>query len=389
MENSEIINKIISDGLNKLVMSKPKKGAEYKKITIMRSGGRFRAECLTEKQAFHKNIDTAQLEGYLNTEAEMYSQINAWTEDEEHIILISKKGKMSYRKRKSEQKSSVVSEHNRKKKYIIEEGTPLPPLVDMGIFTKEGKIVRTMYDKFRQINRFLELINDEIKNRNYKSINIIDFGCGKSYLTFVVYYYLSELMHIDAHITGLDLKADVIKECTEAAERYGYTGLQFEIGDINGYKCTQKPDMVITLHACDTATDYALYNAVKWNADLIFSVPCCQHELNSQVESDRLSILTRYGIIKERTTALMTDAVRANLLNCMGYKVQLLEFVDMSHTPKNILIRAVKSNIPKEQRDISLCEVESLMDEFHLNPTLYRLLNEEILLKGLEIKAKM
>ena len=389
MENSEIINKIISDGLNKLVMSKPKKEAEYKKITIMRSGGRFRAECLTEKQAFHKNIDTAQLEGYLNTEAEMYSQINAWTEDEEHIILISKKGKMSYRKRKSEQKSSVVSEHNRKKKYIIEEGTPLPPLVDMGIFTKEGKIVRTMYDKFRQINRFLELINDEIKNRNYKSINIIDFGCGKSYLTFVVYYYLSELMHIDAHITGLDLKADVIKECTEAAERYGYTGLQFEIGDINGYKCTQKPDMVITLHACDTATDYALYNAVKWNADLIFSVPCCQHELNSQVESDRLSILTRYGIIKERTTALMTDAVRANLLNCMGYKVQLLEFVDMSHTPKNILIRAVKSNIPKEQRDISLCEVESLMDEFHLNPTLYRLLNEEILLKGLEIKAKM
>lgn len=376
MELLNIISDIAALKPVKVVMSKPCKNAKYKKINVSKTEKGYTAESFTEKQAFHKNFKAEDLEKYIAEVVSDYMQINAWTEGVEHILLISKKGKVSYKKKRSEV-IAASTEHNKKKKYIIEEGTIVPPLVDMGIFTKDGKIVRTMYDKFRQINRFIELIDDEIRNRGYKSINIIDFGCGKSYLTFIVYYYLTEIMNIDADITGLDLKADVIEECNRAAERYGYDGLHFEIGDINGYKCEKKPDMVITLHACDTATDYALYNAVSWGAELIFSVPCCQHELNAQMNSDRLSILTRYGIIKERTAALFTDAIRGNLLKYKGYAVGLLEFVDMSHTPKNILIRAVKSRIPDNVKNEAKSEAEALMEEFKLEPTLYKLLMNE------------
>lgn len=373
MELQNIIESVVGEGVIKLTASKPASGVTYRKITATETDKGYFIEQFTEKQAFHKNITKDGLGEYLTDIATDFLQFNIWTADTEHIVLVSKKGKVSY-KRKRTETAVVKKEHNRKKQYLIEEGTVVPPLVDMGIFTPEGKVVRPMYDKFRQINRFLELINDEIKNRNYKEINIIDFGCGKSYLTFIVYYYLTEIVGIKANITGLDLKADVIENCNKAAKRYGYTGLEFKIGDINGYKCTVKPDMVITLHACDTATDFALYNAIEWGADLIFSVPCCQHELNSQMQSDKLSILTRYGIIKERTAALMTDAIRANILWYKGYNTQLLEFVDMSHTPKNILIRAVKSQIPQKTKDKYLAEAESLITEFGFDPTLYRLI---------------
>ena len=373
MELQNIIESVVGEGVIKLTASKPASGVTYRKITATETDKGYFIEQFTEKQAFHKNITKDGLGEYLTDIATDFLQFNIWTADTEHIVLVSKKGKVSY-KRKRTETAVVKKEHNRKKQYLIEEGTVVPPLVDMGIFTPEGKVVRPMYDKFRQINRFLELINDEIKNRNYKEINIIDFGCGKSYLTFIVYYYLTEIVGIKANITGLDLKADVIENCNKAAKRYGYTGLEFKIGDINGYKCTVKPDMVITLHACDTATDFALYNAIEWGADLIFSVPCCQHELNSQMQSDKLSILTRYGIIKERTAALMTDAIRADLLWYKGYNTQLLEFVDMSHTPKNILIRAVKSQIPQKTREKYLAEAKSLITEFGFDPTLYRLI---------------
>ena len=373
MELQNIIESVVGEGVIKLTASKPASGVTYRKITATETDKGYFIEQFTEKQAFHKNITKDGLGEYLTDIATDFLQFNIWTADTEHIVLVSKKGKVSY-KRKRTDTAVVKKEHIRKKQYLIEEGTVVPPLVDMGIFTPEGKVVRPMYDKFRQINRFLELINDEIKNRNYKEINIIDFGCGKSYLTFIVYYYLTEIVGIKANITGLDLKADVIENCNKAAKRYGYTGLEFKIGDINGYKCTVKPDMVITLHACDTATDSALYNAIEWGADLIFSVPCCQHELNSQMQSDKLSILTRYGIIKERTAALMTDAIRANILWYKGYNTQLLEFVDMSHTPKNILIRAVKSQIPQKTKDKYLAEAESLITEFGFDPTLYRLI---------------
>jgi SAM-dependent methyltransferase len=247
----------------------------------------------------------------------------------------------------------------------------------MGILTEAGKVISSMYDKYKQINRFLEIVDDEIEKWDQPRIHVIDFGCGKSYLTFVLYHYLTAVRHLDVRMVGLDLKKEVIDHCNRTAQKYGYGGLSFELGDISGYQSTFPVDMVITLHACDTATDHALYHALRWNAKLIFSVPCCQHELNRQIKSDRLSALTRYGLIKERAAALFTDAIRANLLVYGGYEAQLLEFIELEHTPKNILIRARKAALPQKARTQAMDEVKRMMEEFSLQPTLYRLMMED------------
>lgn len=256
------------------------------------------------------------------------------------------------------------------KKYILQENIPVPFLVDLGVMTKEGKIITQKYDKFRQINRFLEFIQDILpKLEQEHEVTILDFGCGKSYLTFAIYYYLRELKGYDVNIIGLDLKTDVIKKCNHLAEKYGYEKLHFYQGDIADYEGVSSVDMVVTLHACDTATDYALAKAVEWGAKVILSVPCCQHELNKQIQNDVLESVLKYGILKERMSALLTDGIRANFLEAMGYETQILEFIDMEHTPKNLLIRAVKNGKKKD-----LNHTKGLMDALHVQPTLERLL---------------
>lgn len=379
------LRQLAAAGVYKIIISKPvQKPAKYRKIMIEKKESYYQASAYTEKQVFHENIPEEELFCYLEqTVIGAYLQVNAWDASYEHMLLVSKKGKVAcQRKKTGEDRAKAGASHNRRKKYLLEEGTVIAPLMDMGIFTAEGRVVQSMYDKFRQINRFLEVIEDGLRGCSCEHLNIIDFGCGKSYLTFILYYYITVIRQMDVDMIGLDLKADVIESCNAAAKKYGYDNLHFEIGDINGFKTPFPVDMVVTLHACDTATDYALYNAVQWNAKMIFSVPCCQHELNQQIQTDNFSLLTRYGIVKERFSALATDAVRANLLEACGYKTQLLEFIDFAHTPKNILIRAVqKKVVPASVRRNYLKEVEQMMDEFHFNPTLYRLLKESGRLK--------
>lgn len=396
----------------------------YEKIVIspitVKGALAYQAEQFTHTQAFHLNMPPEDLPGYITALlSDEFRQLDSFADRSSGNIKISKKGKIMsgiYKKKASssssrssdintknrrnaaENKTDTTSSnssnpvksiplptvscetapsHNRKKKRLIEEGTIVPPLIDMGIFTNDGKIVRSMGDKFRQINRFLEIVDDAVEACGFDSLTIVDFGCGKAYLTFILYYYLTYVRKIKATMIGLDLKADVIADCSAAAEKYGYSDLHFEVGDISSYTANGPIDMVITLHACDTATDYALYNAVKWGSRVILSVPCCQHELNSQIKSDEFSMLTKYGIIKERFAALATDALRASLLEHEGYKTQVLEFVDLSHTPKNLLIRAVKTNISAKKKQHSLDEAESFINSFNADPTLYRLLKEE------------
>lgn len=372
----EDIRQMLDSGCERMILSKPVQTAEYRKIVIEKKEHAYQIQKYTQKQVFHENIQMEELaeclEAWLLQE---YRQLNGFGNGLESIFLISKKGKVTYRQKRTQAAPKTEAEHNRRKKYLLPEGEIIPPLVDMGIFTSDGKIIASMYDKFRQINRFIEIIDDLVKDRQKKELHIIDFGCGKSYLTFILYYYLTQKRGIKVQMVGLDLKEDVIRKCNLAAEKYGYTGLSFELGDINGYQAPFSVDMVVTLHACDTATDYALYNAICWDAEMIFSVPCCQHEINSQMEREDADLMMRYGIIKERYAALMTDAIRANLLECYGYRTQVMEFVDLSHTPKNLLIRAMKrKRTDPAHRQKMEEEIRAMIGTYQLKPTLYELL---------------
>ena len=341
----------------------------------------FQIEEYTKTQVFHKNLTAGDASSYLtgklssDTSSQTASFKNALVETKSFTanVLVSKKGTITIKKKMnaSAKQPKISLSHNRKKKYILEEGIPVPFLIDLGVMTQNGSIVNAHYDKFRQINRFLEYIEDILPSLpTGRELRILDFGCGKSYLTFAIYYYLKVLKGYPVRITGLDLKEDVIRHCNELAVKYGYDKLEFLCGDIAYYDGCSQVDMVVTLHACDTATDYALAKAVGWGAKVILSVPCCQHELNKQMKNDLLSPVLHYGILKERMAALMTDGLRAQILEANGYRTQILEFIDMAHTPKNLLIRAVYNGHCADNK----AQINELLAAFDINPTLYRLL---------------
>ena len=366
----------------------------------------FQLESFTKTQAFHKNLTVEETKDELAKLLEEFRQVQVETVSEDITVLISKKGKATIkRKRKKVQAKAADLSHNRKKKYILEEGIAVPFLQDLGVMTQDGKIVRTKMDKFRQINRFLEFVEDILPQLDKdRELTLLDFGCGKSYLTFAMYYYLHELKGYDIRIIGLDLKTDVILHCNELAKKYGYEKLTFLVGDIADYEGVDQVDMVVTLHACDTATDYALAKAVGWNAKVILSVPCCQHEVNKQLEKQRnlhsgkmksktevmgvsemlgdqlasmeevLGPIMDYGLLRERFAALVTDGLRAKHLESEGYETQVLEFIDMEHTPKNILLRAVKKGSPAAK---SRKEAEDCERFLKIQPTLGMLLAEQ------------
>ncbi len=371
------------------VISNPrqKEGIIKVKVRPLRKKGKllFQFESFTAKQAFHTNLEREKAAEQFASYMRQFRQAQIDTVDAEYTVLISKKGKTAIRKKQRSVKARPADlSHNRKKRYILEEGTAVPFLQDLGVMTEDGKIVRTKTDKFRQINRFLEFIEDILPRLDRgREITIIDFGCGKSYLTFAMYHYLHNMKDYDIRIIGLDLKEEVIDHCRKLTEKYGYEKLTFLAGDIADYEGTGQVDMVVTLHACDTATDHALAKAVRWDAKVILSVPCCQHELNMQLSAhlsggssgtekhggdaplyqaaEMLAPVMDYGLLRERFAALITDGLRAKYLESMGYDTQVLEFIDMDHTPKNILLRAVKRDAGKQKgdkagRDIIKCE---------------------------------
>ena len=346
-DTTDILSELLNERLESFILSNSRE-KEIKKCSLrpleIKGQLAFQESLYKGNQVFHKNLTAEEaierVDGYLGS---TFQQLEAAGGDKSLLILVSKKGKRTVKLRKRIVPTKGIDlNHNRQKKYILREGEPVDFLVDLGVMTKDGQVVKAYFDKFRQINRFLEFVEDILPALpKDKEINILDFGCGKSYLTFALYYYLRKLKGYHVRITGLDLKEDVIERCNALKRKYGYEKLQFLKGDISQYEGESQVDMVVTLHACDTATDYALYKAVKWHASVILSVPCCQHELNRTIENRDLNAILQFGVLKERIAALATDGLRAEILKTKGYDMQVLEFINMEHTPKNLLLRGI------------------------------------------------
>ncbi len=363
----------------------------------------YEAEFFTKTQSFRKKFSDSEFSDFVkNNMGQIFKSLVEQTEDEEIVFMANRHGEIKELHHPKKTQTTIAKSGDRTKNYILKEGTPVPFLIKLGVMSEDGKVIAKKYDKFRQINRFLEFISDiipDVKNLAARELgveaeeaftkehplHIADFGCGKSYLTFAVYHYLTEIEKLNVEITGLDLKADVIKKCSDFAKELGYDGLHFYVGDVAEFSYSHKPDIVVTLHACDTATDYALDFAIKNNSKAILSVPCCQHEINLQLDkNERLAndnpfaSLARHGIIRERLSALVTDSLRAELLEQQGYSVQILEFIDMEHTPKNLLIRAVKKNeetVGNKILESSKSRVGAVIKELNINQKLLELLS--------------
>lgn len=369
-----------SEELLGIVISNPRRAALAQKIKVrpvlLKDRLNFQITEYRGKQVFHENMEKQAAIAYvLDQMAHFFGQLVLESTEKTVHVLVSKKGTVTIKQKgKKEKAAQKALSHDRRKHYLLEAGRPVPFLIDLGVQTAEGKIVHSRYDKFRQINRFLELIQDIVEELpKEREITIVDFGCGKSYLTFAMYHYLKEIRGLDIRVIGLDLKADVIAYCRELSEKYGYEKLSFTTGDIADYTGVDAVDMVVTLHACDTATDYALEKAVRWGAGVILSVPCCQHELNAQLQNETLAPILKYGLLKERISALVTDGLRAEMLEQCGYDTQVLEFIDMEHTSKNILIRGVKR---KKQPQADYAGYDKCCEALGVNPTIGRLLKK-------------
>ena len=369
MTARDILDKVLNKNLVEIVLSNPrvKSGATKVKIrpVMIKDRLMFQETTYIGTQVFHENRLADEMKVKIIEAMEgQFKQCQIMANDGNGTILSGKDGHMTVKFKASDKavKEQKSLEHNRAKKYLLEEGVVVPFLQDLGVMNKDGKIINAKYDKFKQINRFLEFVEDILPQlEKGKEQTIIDFGCGKSYLKFAMYDYLKVLKGYDVRIIGLDLKKDVIEKCSYLAKKYGYDKLEFSVGDIASYTKVNAVDMVVTLHACDVATDYALAKAVNWGAKVILSVPCCQHEANKTIDNAMLEPVFKHGILKERMAAIVTDSVRAGILEAHGYKTQILEFIDMEHTPKNLLIRAVKSGKPDVDKYKEIIDMEKQM----------------------------
>ena len=377
------IEKYFRQEIVRVVISNLKKGAEceYSKVTIKpynsSKGIMYQFEYTVKNQVKHRNVEEYNLVDEISLLLENYfTQCMVYgTESDYHINCYGDKVKA---KTMAATKKIAIGGHNKKKRYILNEDEHIDFLVYLGVMTKDGKVVNSKYNKFRQINKYLELIKPSIdmlpKDRPLK---IVDFGCGKAYLTFALYYYVVKILNMQAEITGLDLKEEVIDYCNKVARELGYDSLEFQKGNIKDYSRTQDVDMVIMLHACDNATDEEIVQSLKFNAKIIIAVPCCQHEFFRQIENENLEPILQFGILKDRMTALATDSLRAQILKALGFDVTVMEFIETEHTPKNLAIRAIRGGgFNKTEYE----KYEKFRDFLDLDPYIERRMREENIL---------